>query len=126
MAKKVTKKATKKVAKKEEVEVADLPTEEVEGKRTALSEVEMLVLDLHTFKVKNKEIEIVVLSQKKQLLEREIERELLRKQGELSLLKEKRSKFNEELRRVFNIETEKWGYDPITGEIKDGREVFSS
>jgi len=100
---KVVKKKTKKTVKEE------VPY---------LSEAEMLKIELHNERVRNLEQSIKIKNYEIEVSRLMVERNIINMLKELEIVKLKRTKFNEEIRNKFNIESEKFGYDPISGELK--------
>jgi len=85
---------------------------------THLTNEEMLRIDLYNKQAECDELKRMNLLLKKDLLINKIEREIV-EAGQVSLKStEKRKKFNQEIKERFEIEKDKWGYDPLTGEVK--------
>ena len=96
--KKVVKKKIEKEIKKEN------------AKTETLSNIELLQIDLHNEKVISAEFRF-------RLIKIESEKRLLEASQRLESERMKNKKFNDELRKKFNIKSDKWSYDHLTGEI---------
>lgn len=106
MAKKATKKKTK---KKEEKVVEEF---------RQLSETEMLTLDNHNYKVMAYESQLEQLKRTKSAQILLLEKQMGDKLIELNRARDERKEYNKMLKEELGIASEKWGYDPLTGEVK--------
>lgn len=111
--KKVTKK--KPTTKLEEVKNDEVKEEE----KPKLTELEMVTIDSLTKDIRLKELEVLVIAQKKRIMDMEFERESTKKREEYAHCKDRKSRFLAELEDKYNMDTEMKGFVPITGEIKD-------
>ena len=84
-----------------------------------LSHKQMHDLDSNTKDVIIKELELIGLKQKKRIIDLEMQMKIDQTNIELKALKEKRKRYEVNLKEELSVTTEQWGYDPITGEIKD-------
>ena len=103
--KKVSKKITKKTVQK--------PQEKI------LSEAEMLKIDNLTKSIRLGELEMLAMNQKKKIIDLEFEKDLNKKHNEYKKAFQSKAAFVELLKTKFNIDSDAFSYDPITGEIKD-------
>lgn len=105
----MAKKATKKKTKKKEKVVEEF---------RLLSETEMLTLDNHNYKVMAYESQLEQLKRTKSAQILLLEKQMSDKLVELNKAKEERKGYNNMLKEELGISSEKWGYDPLTGEVK--------
>lgn len=115
MTKQVTKKkvAKKKVAKKVTKKV------EIEDGKKFLTNEEMLKIEVAQKNKSIKELELLAMKQKKKIIDLEFEKEQTLKQNEYRALKDKEKDFIGFLKKKYNILNDHFGYDHISGEIKD-------
>ena len=86
--------------------------------RENLTNEEMLKIDNFNLEVKSVELEIQSLNFKKQLLQIQIDKKIEELSNGLEFIKAKRKEFNDKIKEEFNIESETWGFDPLTGEVR--------
>ena len=106
----MTKVTKKKVVKKKKAE---------EPKIKALSEVEMLTIELANKDMRLVELELLVMSHKKKILDLEFESEVSKKRVAHKSLVDKKATLLEGLSDKYKLKSSLNGYDSITGEIKD-------
>lgn len=83
-----------------------------------LTELEMMQIELNNAKVKVAELSYQNKELRKQLSDLRLSSELLEASKTLGAVKLKRKEFNDNLKEDIGIESETFGFDPITGEIK--------
>ncbi len=95
-----------------------MPRKKKVEKPTHLSNEDMLKIDIGNIESELNEVKKNNLLLKKELIIIRLDKQI----EEASLIAEKsklkRMKLNSEIKERFEIESDKWGYDPLTGEIK--------
>ena len=102
---KVTKKTIKKLKKTEE--------------SRALSELDMLKLSIASKEFEVAELKLANTNLQKSVLILQLDKQIITESDCKNSAFEKRKKITENIKKEFNITSEQWGYDPITGEIKE-------
>ena len=91
------------------------------SKEKFLSAHEMMQYDLLNEKVKSLEIVKENLILKHKISSMEVNQKLMEVNQSIHDLKSKRSAFNDTIRESYGIESDRFGYDPETGEIKENK-----
>lgn len=104
----MTKKKTSKVVKLKEAD-----------KKTHLSEIEMLKMENNNLKVLVLETRAALADKVAKLNSLMVEKQSLEILSELNKAKESRKDYNNIIKDELGLESDKWGYDPLTGEVKE-------
>jgi len=102
---------TKKKIVKKKLEV-------VPEQRTHLTEAEMLKIENHNLKVEVLMYKQALIESRDKLKTIVVEKEKLEIQNEKIKAEKERKEYNENIKKEFDLASETWGYDPLTGEVQ--------
>lgn len=94
---------------------------ELLNEKKSLTNEEMMTFDLHNERVARLELQKNNILLEHRVSTMEVNQKLMEINGQLQQEKSKRSIFNDTIRENYEIESERFGYDPETGEIKENK-----
>jgi len=86
--------------------------------RTHLTEVEMLKIDNYNLKVNILKYQHAILDKEYRLYLTSAEKKKIEINAERNKAEKERKEYNENIKKEFDLTSETWGYDPLTGEVK--------